>query len=83
MPVFSGTFVFSDVRIRERKSGFGIPYMDFDQNQEFGHFGKVTPPWPPQRGRVPEMPTVVRFGAENPLFSGKNCFQMSEFSELD
>ena len=45
--------------------------MDFDQNQEFGHFGKVTPPWPPQRGRVPEMPTVVRFGAENPLFSGE------------
>ena len=57
--------------------------MDFDQNQEFGHFGKVTPPWPPQRGRVPEMPTVVRFGAENPLFSGeKIASKMSEFSEF-
>ena len=59
--------------------------MDFDQNQEFGHFGKATPPWPPQRGRVPEMPTVVRFGLKTHFFQGKNllsCFQMSEFSEF-
>ena len=39
-------------------------HMDFDQNQEFGHFGKVTPP---QRGRIPEIPIAVCFGAENPL----------------
>ena len=54
--------------------------MDFDQNQEFGHFGKVTPP---QRGRIPEIPIAVCFGAENPLFfQGENYFQMSEFSEF-
>ena len=39
--------------------------MDFDQNQEFVHFGKVTPP---QCGRIPEIPIAVCFGAENPLF---------------
>ena len=55
----------------ERKSGLwylpwpSLPYMDFDQNQELVHFGEVTPP---QRGRIPEMPTAVCFGAENPLF---------------
>ena len=41
-----------------------LPYMDFDQNQKIGHFGKVTPP---QRGRIPEIPIAVCFGAENPL----------------
>ena len=39
-------------------------HMDFDQNQKIGHFGKVTPP---QRGRIPEIPIAVCFGAENPL----------------
>ena len=47
-----------------------LPYTHFDQNQELGHFGKLTPP---QRGRIPEMPIAACFGAENPLFfQGKN-----------
>ena len=59
--------------------------MDFDQNQEFGHFGKVTPP---QRGRIPEIPIAVCFGAENPLFffRGKiasKCRNFPNFPEND
>ena len=89
MPVFSGISMFQDVKIRERKFGCGIylgslPYMDFDQNQEFGHFGKVTPP---QRGRIPEIPIAVCFGAENPLFfQGKiasKCRNFPNFPEME
>ena len=47
-----------------------FPYTHFDQHQELGHFGKLTPP---QRGRIPEMPFAVCFGPENlPFLQGKN-----------
>ena len=78
-----------DVRIRERKSGCGIyialfTHMDFDQNQKIGHFGKVTPP---QRGRIPEIPIAVCFGAENPLIFRRKiaskCRNFPNFPEND
>ena len=47
--------------------GLGLgAWAGFDQNQELGQFGKVTPP---QRGRIPEMPIAACFGAH--FFSGK------------
>ena len=55
--------------------------MDFDQNQKIGHFGKVTPP---QRGRIPEIPIAVCFGAENPLiFRRKIASKCQNFPEND
>ena len=73
MPVFSGIFMFQNQGEKIWVVGFTLsplPYTHFDQNQELGHFGKVTPP---QRGQIPEMPTAVCFGAEK--FSGENIFQ--------
>ena len=51
-----------------------LPYTHFDQNQELGHFGKLTPP---QRGEIPEMPIAACFGPENPLFFQGKFFDFS------
>ena len=55
--VFGHFQVFS---IRVRKSGLwyllGPLYMDFDQNQELVHFGKLTPS---HNGRIPKMQMPV------------------------
>ena len=53
-----------------------LPYTHFDQNQELGHFGKLTPP---QRGQIPEMPIAACFGAEK--FSPENFFQQHFLAE--
>ena len=51
-----------------------LPYTHFDQNQELGHFGKLTPP---QRGQIPEMPIAACFGAEK--FSPEKFFSAAFF----
>ena len=78
MTVFSRIFMVS-ASGRENLGNVGftlapLPYTHFDQNQELGHFGKLTPP---QRGEIPEMPIAVCFGAENPLFFQGKFFDFS------
>ena len=78
MPVFSRIFMVS-ASGRENLGNVGftlapLPYTHFDQNQELGHFGKLTPP---QRGEIPEMPIAVCFRAENPLFFQGKFFDFS------
>ena len=84
MPVFLHIFM---VSASERENlGCGIylvqwglaplPYTHFDQNQELGHFVKLTPP---QRGQIPEMPIAACFGAEK--FSPENFFQQHFLAE--
>ena len=51
-------------------------YTHFDQNQELGHIGKLTPP---QCGQIPEMPIAVCFGAEK--FAGGNFFEQLFLAE--
>ena len=64
MPVFSRIFMFQHQGEKIWVVGFTLaplPYTHFDQNQELGHFVKLTPP---QCGQIPEMPMAVCFGAE-------------------
>ena len=77
MPVFSRIFMFQHLGEKIWVVGFTLaplPYTHFDQNQELGHFCKLTPP---QCGQIPEMPIAVCFGAEK--FSGEFFFLSSIF----
>ena len=79
MPVFLHIFMFQHQREKIWVVGFTLaplPYTHFDQNQELGHFGKLTPA---QRGQIPEMPIAACFGAEK--FSPENFFQQHFLAE--
>ena len=79
MPVFSRIFMFQHLGEKIWVVGFtlaALPYTHFDQNQELGHFCKLTPP---QCGQIPEMPIAVCFGAEK--ISPENFFEQHFLAE--
>ena len=79
MPVLSRIFMFQHLGEKSWVVVFTLaplPYTHFDQNQELGHFGKLTPP---QCGQIPEMPIAACFGAEK--FAGENFFEQHFLAE--